>query len=155
ATLGPEHLHTIQALSELIWSLLDTRRYDRADPIYEALVAARGKTLGDNHYDTVMVRLLRAENDANRGQTDAAEAAFRELEDECLARFGSDHDLTLWAVEVQARLLERRGDAGAESLFRTVVEGARATNNPHRLAGALAGVGRGKLALRQWAEAEA
>ncbi len=46
ARLGPDHRDTIPALDELTWSLADAGRFDRAEPIYRAVVAAT-RTSGD------------------------------------------------------------------------------------------------------------
>jgi hypothetical protein len=101
--------------------------------------------------------MTRAELDLARGQHAAAEAADRAILDECRARLGADHRLTIAAGLALARVREARGDRdAAATLYRAALESAR--KNPadrETLATALAESGRSRLGAGDGTAAEA
>jgi tetratricopeptide (TPR) repeat protein len=139
ASLGPDHLDTLESSSALGWLYQHIGRYDEAESLIREALDGYRRELGPDHVDvlTTMQNLAMLHRDHGR-YSDAEPLLLRSLEGlKAHARRGPDHPDTLKAMSSLAMLYENRGEhQKAAPLFKHVEEVFRAKlsgDHPDRL----------------------
>ncbi len=127
-TLGSEHPHTLNTISNLASVVKEQGRLDEAEPLYLEALAARRRTLGSEHPDTLgsinnLANLLKAQ-----GRLDEAEPLYLEALAARRRTLGNKHPSTLSSINNLAILLKDQGMLDeAEPLYLEALAANRCT----------------------------
>ncbi|MEU4569567.1 FxSxx-COOH system tetratricopeptide repeat protein [Micromonospora sp. NPDC023956] len=112
-SLGPDHPHTLKAVTELVWAYRDLGEMDRLRPLIEDTLARQESTLGKDHPDTLRSASYLGVVLSGEDEFEAA----RRIEEDVLERrrrlLGEDHPDTLHSVVNLANTLRSLDELGS------------------------------------------